>query len=174
MIKCKSHQLYRFIQIHQKPSHFWICNSNWFSAVKTNVEGTDNVLHAAIEAGVKKVVCLSTDKAAYPINAMGISKAMMEHVIYAACSGCLACSSCRISSCFFSSRLKIRIWPISISLGFIFTLINTAVALCISFIFSRSEINMLFSRCNRIYQNLLNKHKPFISVNYLCQISNML
>lgn len=52
-------------------------------AVKTNVEGTDNVLHAAVEAGVKKVVCLSTDKAAYPINAMGISKAMMEHVIYA-------------------------------------------------------------------------------------------
>lgn len=52
-------------------------------AVKTNIEGTDNVLHAAIDAGVKKVVCLSTDKAAYPINAMGISKAMMEHVIYA-------------------------------------------------------------------------------------------
>ncbi|MBQ6196103.1 MAG: polysaccharide biosynthesis protein [Lachnospiraceae bacterium] len=52
-------------------------------AVKTNIEGTDNVLHAAIEAGVKRVVCLSTDKAAYPINAMGISKAMMEHVIYA-------------------------------------------------------------------------------------------
>lgn len=52
-------------------------------AVKTNVEGTDNLLHAAIEAKVKKVVCLSTDKAAYPINAMGISKAMMEHVIYA-------------------------------------------------------------------------------------------
>ena len=45
--------------------------------------GTDNVLHAAIEAGVKRVVCLSTDKAAYPINAMGISKAMMEHVIFA-------------------------------------------------------------------------------------------
>ncbi len=52
-------------------------------AVKTNIEGTDNVLHAAINAGVKRVVCLSTDKAAYPINAMGISKAMMEHVIYA-------------------------------------------------------------------------------------------
>jgi len=52
-------------------------------AVKTNVEGTDNVLHAAIEAGVKRVVCLSTDKAAYPINAMGISKAMMEHVVTA-------------------------------------------------------------------------------------------
>ena len=52
-------------------------------AVKTNIEGTDNMLHAAINAGVKRVVCLSTDKAAYPINAMGISKAMMEHVIYA-------------------------------------------------------------------------------------------
>lgn len=52
-------------------------------AVKTNIEGTDNVLHSAMDAGVKRVVCLSTDKAAYPINAMGISKAMMEHVIYA-------------------------------------------------------------------------------------------
>ena len=50
-------------------------------AVRTNVVGTDNVLTAAIDAGVKKVVCLSTDKAAYPINAMGISKAMMEKVI---------------------------------------------------------------------------------------------
>ena len=50
-------------------------------AVRTNVEGTDNVLHAAVAAGVEKVVCLSTDKAAYPINAMGISKAMMEKVI---------------------------------------------------------------------------------------------
>ncbi len=52
-------------------------------AVKTNIDGTDNVLHAAIEFGIKRVVCLSTDKAAYPINAMGISKAMMEHVITA-------------------------------------------------------------------------------------------
>lgn len=52
-------------------------------AVKTNVEGTDNVLHAAVSSGVQRVVCLSTDKAAYPINAMGISKAMMEHVVYA-------------------------------------------------------------------------------------------
>lgn len=52
-------------------------------AVKTNIEGTDNVLHAAVENNVKKVVCLSTDKAAYPINAMGISKAMMEHIVTA-------------------------------------------------------------------------------------------
>ena len=52
-------------------------------AVRTNVIGVDNVLTAAIRAGVKKVICLSTDKAAYPINAMGISKAMMEKVIVA-------------------------------------------------------------------------------------------
>ena len=52
-------------------------------AVKTNVFGTDNVLTAAIEAGVKSVICLSTDKAAYPVNAMGTSKAMMEKVIVA-------------------------------------------------------------------------------------------
>lgn len=52
-------------------------------AVRTNVLGTDNVLTAAIDAGVKKVVCLSTDKAAYPINAMGTSKAMMEKIVIA-------------------------------------------------------------------------------------------
>ncbi|MDN6392107.1 MAG: polysaccharide biosynthesis protein, partial [Lactococcus lactis] len=52
-------------------------------AVKTNIAGTDNVVTAAVEMGVKKVVCLSTDKAAYPINAMGISKAMMEKVFVA-------------------------------------------------------------------------------------------
>ncbi|RLK63787.1 NAD-dependent epimerase/dehydratase family protein [Atopobacter sp. AH10] len=52
-------------------------------AVKTNVIGTENLLTAAIDAGVKKVICLSTDKAAYPINAMGISKALMEKVIVA-------------------------------------------------------------------------------------------
>jgi len=52
-------------------------------AVKTNVLGTDNVLTTAIECGVKKIICLSTDKAAYPINAMGISKAMMEKVFIA-------------------------------------------------------------------------------------------
>ena len=52
-------------------------------AVKTNVFGTENVLTAAIDAGVRKVICLSTDKAAYPVNAMGTSKAMMEKVIIA-------------------------------------------------------------------------------------------
>lgn len=52
-------------------------------AVRTNVIGTDNMLTAAIDEGVKKIVCLSTDKAAYPINAMGTSKAMMEKIIFA-------------------------------------------------------------------------------------------
>ena len=52
-------------------------------AVRTNIIGTDNMIHAAIENHVKHVVCLSTDKAAYPINAMGISKSMMEHIVYA-------------------------------------------------------------------------------------------
>ena len=52
-------------------------------AVKTNVLGTDNVLTAAIDEGVETVICLSTDKAAYPVNAMGTSKAMMEKVVVA-------------------------------------------------------------------------------------------
>ncbi|MDK0654547.1 polysaccharide biosynthesis protein [Clostridium perfringens] len=59
------------------------CEFYPMEAIYTNVIGTNNLLHAAIEEGVKRIVCLSTDKAAYPINAMGISKAMMERVIYA-------------------------------------------------------------------------------------------
>ena len=59
------------------------CEFYPMEAVKTNVLGTENVLDAAIEAGVKRVICLSTDKAVYPINAMGISKAMMEKVMVA-------------------------------------------------------------------------------------------
>jgi len=59
------------------------CEFHPIEAVKTNVMGTENVLEAAISCGVKRVVCLSTDKAVYPINAMGISKAMMEKVIVA-------------------------------------------------------------------------------------------
>lgn len=59
------------------------CEFHPMEAVKTNVVGTDNVLEAAIAAGVQRVVCLSTDKAVYPINAMGISKALMEKVMVA-------------------------------------------------------------------------------------------
>ena len=59
------------------------CEFYPMQAVKTNVVGTENVLNAAISAGVQKVIALSTDKAVYPINAMGISKAMMEKVIVA-------------------------------------------------------------------------------------------
>jgi UDP-glucose 4-epimerase len=59
------------------------CEFHPMQAVRTNVLGTENVLQAAVAAGVKRVVCLSTDKAVYPINAMGISKAMMEKVMAA-------------------------------------------------------------------------------------------
>ena len=59
------------------------CEFHPMEAVRTNVLGTENVLDAAIAAGVRRVVCLSTDKAVYPINAMGISKAMMEKVMVA-------------------------------------------------------------------------------------------
>lgn len=59
------------------------CEFHPMEAVKTNIIGTENLLEAAIQNGVRKVVCLSTDKAVYPINAMGISKAMMEKVMVA-------------------------------------------------------------------------------------------
>ncbi|CAM5363696.1 polysaccharide biosynthesis protein [Pseudomonas fragi] len=59
------------------------CEFHPMEAVKTNVLGTDNVLEAAIQNNIKRVICLSTDKAVYPINAMGISKAMMEKVMVA-------------------------------------------------------------------------------------------
>lgn len=71
--------LFHAAALKQVPS----CEFFPLEAVKTNVLGTENVLTAAIEYGVKKVICLSTDKAAYPINAMGISKAMMEKVFVA-------------------------------------------------------------------------------------------
>jgi UDP-glucose 4-epimerase len=63
------------------------CEFHPMEAVKTNIIGTDNLLEAAIQNGVRRVVCLSTDKAAYPINAMGISKAMMEKVMVAKSRG---------------------------------------------------------------------------------------
>ncbi|MDN5667776.1 MAG: polysaccharide biosynthesis protein [Renibacterium salmoninarum] len=71
--------LFHAAALKQVPS----CEFFPMEAVRTNVLGTDNVLTAAIDAGVKKVVCLSTDKAAYPINAMGTSKAMMEKIVVA-------------------------------------------------------------------------------------------
>jgi len=59
------------------------CEFHPMEAIKTNVMGTENVLEAAVQAGVEKVICLSTDKAVYPINAMGMSKALMEKVMVA-------------------------------------------------------------------------------------------
>ena len=71
--------IYHAAALKQVPS----CEFHPMEAVKTNVMGTENVLEAAIQNHVKRVVCLSTDKAVYPINAMGISKAMMEKVMVA-------------------------------------------------------------------------------------------
>lgn len=71
--------LYHAAALKQVPS----CEFHPMEAVKTNILGTENVLEAAINCAVQRVVCLSTDKAVYPINAMGISKAMMEKVIVA-------------------------------------------------------------------------------------------
>lgn len=71
--------LFHAAALKQVPS----CEFFPVEAVRTNCLGTDNVLTAAIEAGVKKVICLSTDKAAYPVNAMGTSKAMMEKIFVA-------------------------------------------------------------------------------------------
>lgn len=81
-VKNAMHQvdyIFHAAALKQVPS----CEFFPLEAVKTNVFGTDNVLTAAIEMDVQKVICLSTDKAAYPINAMGISKAMMEKVVVA-------------------------------------------------------------------------------------------
>lgn len=71
--------IYHAAALKQVPS----CEFHPIEAVKTNILGTENVLEAAISCGVKRVVCLSTDKAVYPINVMGISKAMMEKVVVA-------------------------------------------------------------------------------------------
>jgi UDP-glucose 4-epimerase len=73
------HYIFHAAALKQVPS----CEFHPMEAVKTNVLGTENVLEAAIQNEVKRVVCLSTDKAVYPINAMGISKAMMEKVMVA-------------------------------------------------------------------------------------------
>lgn len=75
--------IYHAAALKQVPS----CEFYPLEAVKTNVLGTENVLEAAVSSGVKRVVCLSTDKAVYPINAMGISKAMMEKVVVAKSRG---------------------------------------------------------------------------------------
>ncbi len=71
--------IFQAAALKQVPS----CEFFPLEAVKTNVIGTDNVLTAGIDAGVKNIICLSTDKAAYPVNAMGTSKAMMEKVVVA-------------------------------------------------------------------------------------------
>lgn len=95
-------------------------------AVKTNVIGTDNVLTVAIEEGVKNVICLSTDKAAYPVNAMGTSKAMMEKVIIAksrTTSNTKICCT-RYGNVLFSRGSVIPLWINQIKSGTSLTITN--------------------------------------------------
>src|SRR3989338_3295525 len=73
------HFVFHAAALKQVPS----CEFNPLEAVKTNILGTENVIEAACNSGVKRIVCLSTDKAVYPVNAMGISKAMMEKLMVA-------------------------------------------------------------------------------------------
>ena len=72
-----SDYIFHAAALKQVPS----CEFYPMEAVKTNIHGTENVIEAASSAGVKKIICLSTDKAVYPINAMGVSKSMMEKII---------------------------------------------------------------------------------------------
>jgi UDP-N-acetylglucosamine 4,6-dehydratase len=82
--------IYHAAALKQVPS----CEFHPLEAVKTNVLGTENILEAAIVCAVKRVICLSTDKAVYPINAMGISKAMMEKIIVAKSRSCASTTVC--------------------------------------------------------------------------------
>lgn len=95
-------------------------------AVKTNVIGTDNVLTVAIEEGVKSVICLSTDKAAYPVNAMGTSKAMMEKVIIAKSRTTKSTKICctRYGNVLFSRGSVIPLWIKQLKNGSNLTITN--------------------------------------------------
>lgn len=113
--------------LRQVPS----CEFFPIEAVKMNVLGTENVLTAAIDAGVKKIICLSTDKAAYPVNAMGTSKAMMDKVIVAKSRTVSPDQTSICCMCYgnvFCSRgsvvpLWIEQWFLFITLGFVFKVI---------------------------------------------------
>lgn len=98
-------------------------------AVKTNVVGTENVLTAAIEAGVESVICLSTDKAAYPVNAMGTSKAMMEKVIVAKSRTTKKTTICctRYGNVMFSRGSVLPLWIKQIKNGEVLTLTDPSM-----------------------------------------------
>ena len=102
-------------------------------AVRTNVMGTDNVLNAAIDLGVKNVVCLSTDKAAYPVNAMGTSKAMMEKVVVAKARTSSATKICctRYGNVMCSRGSGIPLWIEQIKKGAPITVPEPSMTRCI-------------------------------------------
>ncbi len=137
-------------------------------AVKTNVLGTENVLVAAIEAGVKNVVCLSTDKAAYPVNAMGTSKAMMEKVVVAKSRTTSATKICctRYGNVMCSRGSVIPLWIDQIKSGAPITLTDPAMT---RFIMSLDEAVdlVLFAFEHGISGDILVKKAPACTLETL-------
>ncbi len=137
-------------------------------AVKTNVLGTENVLVAAIEAGVQNVVCLSTDKAAYPVNAMGTSKAMMEKVVVAKSRTTSATKICctRYGNVMCSRGSVIPLWIDQIKSGAPITLTDPAMT---RFIMSLDEAVdlVLFAFAHGISGDILVKKAPACTLETL-------
>ena len=128
-------------------------------AVKTNVIGTDNVLDVAIDSGVKSVICLSTDKAAYPINAMGISKALEEKIAVAKSRSSLGTKICctRYGNVMCSRGSVIPLWIDQIRQGNPITLTEPNMT---RFIMSLDEaVDLVLLAPSR--------HKPKLSASYL-------
>lgn len=141
-------------------------------AVKTNVLGTDNVLTAAISEGVESVVCLSTDKAAYPVNAMGVSKAMMEKVIIAksriAMSKGIKICCTRYGNVMCSRGSVIPLWIQQIKQGVPITITNPAMT---RFVMSLDEAIdlVLFAFENGIGGDLFVQKAPACTIGTLAQ-----
>lgn len=139
-------------------------------AVKTNVEGTDNVLTAAIDEGVKAVICLSTDKAAYPVNAMGTSKAMMEKVIVAksrATKGTKICCT-RYGNVLCSRGSVIPLWIDQIRNGNPITITEPKMTRFIMSLEEAVEL-VLFAFENGINGDILVQKAPACTIEYLAK-----
>lgn len=139
-------------------------------AVKTNVIGTDNVLTAAIETGVNSIVCLSTDKAAYPVNAMGTSKAMMEKVIVAKSRTTSISKICctRYGNVMCSRGSVIPLWIDQIKSGKPITITEPAMT---RFIMSLDEAVdlVLFAFENGVSGDILVQKAPACTIGVLAQ-----
>ena len=139
-------------------------------AVKTNVLGTENVLTAAIEEGVKSVVCLSTDKAAYPVNAMGISKAMMEKVIVAKSRTTKTTKICctRYGNVMYSRGSVLPLWVSQIKNGLALTLTSPSMTRFIMSLEEAVEL-VLFAFENGVSGDLLVQKAAATTIEVLAE-----